>query len=112
MPGRRPPRNQKPRELRRRVVVPARLRDGASWSDACILNVSSRGLMIHTGRPVRCGSEVELRRGEYMIVARVVWRDGARAGLRAEERVPIEEIVMGGHAPALQLTANNGERRR
>ena len=112
MPGRRPPRTHKPRELRRRVVVPARLRDGASWSDACILNISSRGLMIHTGRPVRRGSEVELRRGEHMIVARVVWRDGARAGLRAEERVPIEEIVMSGHASALQLAAPNGERRR
>jgi len=112
MSGRRPPRNQKPRELRRRVVVPARLRDGASWSDACILNISSRGLMIHTGRPVRCGSEVELCRGEHMIVARVVWRDGGRAGLRAKERVPIEEIVMSGHAAALQLAAANGERRR
>jgi len=94
------------------VVVPARLRDGASWSDACILNISSRGLMIHTGRPVRCGSEVELCRGEHMIVARVVWRDGGRAGLRAKERVPIEEIVMSGHAAALQLAAANGERRR
>jgi len=112
MSGRRPPRNQKPRELRRRVVVPARLRDGASWSDACILNISSRGLMIHTGRPVRCGSEVELCRGEHMIVARVVWRDGGRAGLRAKERVPIEEIVMSGHAAALPLAAANGERRR
>ena len=94
------------------MVVPARLRDGASWSDACILNISSRGLMIHTGRPVRCGSEVELCRGEHMIVARVVWRDGGRAGLRAKERVPIEEIVMSGHAAALQLAAANGERRR
>ena len=68
--------------------------------------------MIHTGRPIRCGREVELRRGEHMIVARVVWRDGARAGLRCDERVPVEEIVMLGHAPALQLTATNGERRR
>ena len=47
-----------------------------------------------------------------MIVARVVWRDGARAGLRTDERVPVEEIVMLGHAPALQLTAPGGERRR
>jgi hypothetical protein len=94
------------------VLVPARLRDGASWSDACILNISSRGMMIHTGRPIRRGCEVELRRGEHMIVARVMWRDGARAGLRTDERVPVDEIVMLGHAPALQLTAANGERRR
>lgn len=105
-------RAQKPRELRRRVVVPARLRHGASWSDTCILNISSRGLMIHTGRPVLKGAEVEIWRGDHMIVARVVWREGARAGLKAEDRVPVEEIITLGSAPALQLTADRGERRK
>jgi hypothetical protein len=94
------------------VVVPARLRHGASWSDTCILNVSSRGLMIHTGRPIPRGTEVELRRGDHLIVARVVWREGGRAGLRSEDRLPIEDIVTLGQSPALQLTAANGERRK
>ena len=111
MPARKSSRAQKPRELRRRVVVPARLRHGASWSDACILNVSSRGLMIYTGRPIAPGTEVEIRRGDHAIVARVIWRDCGRAGLQAEERVPIEEIVTLGQSPALQLTAD-GERRK
>lgn len=91
--------------------MPARLRHGASWSDACILNISSRGLMIHTGRPIAQGTMVEIRRGDHAIVARVMWRDGARAGLQAEERVPIEEIVTIGQSPALQLTAARVERR-
>lgn len=68
--------------------------------------------MIHTGRPVLKGAEVEVWRGDRMIVARVVWREGARAGLRAEERVPVEEIITLGNAPALQLTADRGERRK
>jgi hypothetical protein len=102
---------QKPRELRRRVMMPARLRHGASWSDACILNISSRGLMIHTGRPMSQGTMVEVRRGDHAIVARVMWRDGARAGLQSEERVPIEEIVTVGQSPALQLTAASVDRR-
>lgn len=92
--------------------MPARLRHGSSWSDACILNVSSRGLMIHTGRPIPRGAEVEVRRGDHVIVARVVWRDGGRAGLRAEDRVPVEEIITLGQSPALQLTASTGERRK
>jgi hypothetical protein len=92
--------------------VPARLRHGASWSDACILNVSSRGLMIHTGRPVIRGSEVEIRRGDHVIVARVMWREGAKAGLKAEERVPVEDIVTLGQSPQYQLTAATGERRK
>lgn len=103
---------KKPRELRRRVLLPARLRHGSSWSDACILNVSSRGLMIHAGRPMARGTQVELRRGEHVIVARVMWRDGGRAGLRAEDRVPVEEIIRLGQSPALQLTARTGERRK
>lgn len=89
------------------MVMPARLRHGASWSDACILNISSRGLMIHTGRPIVQGTEVEIRRGDQIIVARVVWRDGGRAGLRSEDRVPIEEIVSLAKAPPLQLTAGD-----
>lgn len=103
---------QRPRELRRRVVVPARLRHGASWSDTCILNVSSRGLMIHTSRPVSRGTQVEIYRGDHVIVARVVWREGARAGLQADERLPVEEIMTLGKSPALQLTADQGERRK
>ena len=103
---------QKPRELRRNVVVPARLRHGAAWSDACILNISSRGLMIHTGRQIARGTKVEVRRGDHVIVARVVWRDGGRAGLRADHRVPVEEIMTLGLSPALQLTAGPVERRK
>ena len=104
--------SEKPRELRRRVMMPARLRHGASWSDACILNISSRGMMIHTGRPILQGTTVEIRRGDHAIVARVMWRDGARAGLQAEDRLPIEEIVTIGQSPALQLTAAPAERRK
>ena len=105
---------QKPRELRRRVVVPARLRDGRSWTDTCILNVSSRGLMIQTSRPLVEGSDVEVRCGEHVIRARVMWRDGARTGLRSQQLVPMDEIMTIGQATALQLTAagSPSDRRR
>jgi hypothetical protein len=92
--------------------MPARLRHGASWSDACILNISSRGLMIHSGRPLAQGTVVEICRGDYVILARVMWRDGAKAGLRAENRVPVEEIIVLGRSPACELIAGAGERRK
>ena len=106
--------SHRPRELRRRVVLPARLRLGTSWGDACILNISSRGLLIQAIRGAEAGSLIELRRGEHAILARVIWREGSRAGLRAEERLPMEDILTLSQAPALQLTASHGniERRR
>ena len=94
------------------MVLPARMRHGAAWSDACILNVSSRGLLIHTSRQAPMGSEIELRRGEHVILARVVWRDGAKVGLRADDRVPIEEIVTLGQSRVLQLSAGGSVERR
>ena len=105
---------QRPRELRRRVVLPARMRTESSWCDACILNISSRGMMIHVGRGAPHTDMVELRRGPHVIVARVVWRDGSRAGLHSDDRLPIEEILSLSQAPALQLTAGEAfvERRR
>jgi hypothetical protein len=98
----------RPRELRRRVLLPARMRNGGQWADACILNISSRGLMIQSARAGPEGSVIELRRGEHVIVARVVWRDGARAGLQSEQRVPVEEIMSLSGSQALQLVANEG----
>lgn len=105
MSSRRPSFSHRPRELRRRVVLPARLRTGAQWSDTCILNISSRGLMIYSGKPAPKGSLVEVRRGEHVIIARVAWREGARVGLCAEDRVLIEQITSVGHSQAFRLTA-------
>jgi hypothetical protein len=97
--------NKKPRELRTSVVLAARIRADTGWGDACILNVSSRGLLITSSRVGGEGSTVELRHGAHAIVARVVWRKGTRAGLRTSERVPFEDIVTLSRASALRLTA-------
>ncbi len=97
--------SHRPRELRRRVMLPARLRTGAQWSDTCILNISSRGLLIHSARAGPQGSMVELRQGEHVIVARVMWREGSRAGLQSYERLPVERIMSQSQSRALQLTA-------
>jgi hypothetical protein len=91
------------------------MRSDSGWSDACILNISSRGLLVRSGRPAVRGSVIELRHRDYAIVGRVVWSDGAHAGLQAEERVPVEQILSFSQAPSLQLTAVNGrpvERRK
>lgn len=104
-----------PRELRRKAMVPARVRTGAQWGDACILNVSSRGLMIRSGQTILKGSTLVIARGDHLIVGRVVWADRDRCGLVSDERLPVEEILSVAQSRALQVIATNGvihDRRR
>ena len=87
-------------------MLRARMRAPSGWSDACILNVSSRGLMINAPAAwATQGSSIELWHGEHVIVGTIVWRKGARAGLQADERIPVDAILADGRSAALQLTA-------
>lgn len=74
-------------------MLPARLRSASGWSDACILNISSGGLLIFSKAAAVPGSRVEIRRGGTMVIARVAWRENQRIGLASEHVIAIEEIV-------------------
>ena len=74
-------------------MLPARMRSSGGWSDACILNVSSRGLLVYSNTAVDPGSTVEIRRGGQLVIARVVWRQNQRIGLCSPDPVPIEDII-------------------
>lgn len=103
------------REWRRRVAIPARVRIGPRWDDACILNLSTRGMMISTANPPAMGGEIEVCRADQVIRARVVWHSGARVGLRAEDMIAVDDILSGSAGDGLHLTApgawSGGERR-
>jgi hypothetical protein len=83
----------KPREPRRKVMLRARMRIGAAWRDACILDLSSRGLMIQAKEPPRGGSYIEIRRGRHIIVARVMWTNDGRCGLRTQDALVPDAII-------------------
>ena len=68
------------------------MRVGASWSDVCIRNMSSRGLLVETATPPAQAVYVEIRRGPSVIVARCVWVREDRCGLRTQERMTIDEL--------------------
>ena len=88
-----PSNHQRNREWRRFVRVKARIKSNDGWRDAAILNVSSRGLMIHSSCGPDPGRPVEIRSGEQAIRARVVWRKGQRLGLRSETTLPVMDLV-------------------
>lgn len=81
------------REWRRRVRVRARMNAPSGWVDASILDVSSHGIMIHARDCAPPGARVELRGGDLVINARVVWRRGQRAGLQSREVLPLLDIM-------------------
>ena len=85
----------KPREERRNVVLQARIRADRGWGDACILNLSSQGMLLYSAQPAKLGSVVEIRRGEQAIIARVVWRENNRIGLRSQGRLQLQQVVAG-----------------
>jgi hypothetical protein len=74
-------------------MLPARMRGRSGWSDACILNVSRRGLLVYSSGSAGPGSFVEIRRGGQLVVARVIWRRNGRIGLHSPEPVRVDDII-------------------
>ena len=95
------------------MLLPARVRTASGWSDACILNVSSRGMMIHAKTAPPDGT-IELRHNQFAFVLEIVWRNGTRVGVRSSERLPVEDILTVSESACLRLTAERreGEERR
>jgi hypothetical protein len=81
------------------VLIPAQLRGESAWSEVCIRNISSHGMMLEMSRPPAPGCYVELRRANVVMVARVMWSDGAHCGLRTQAKVDLGALS-GVHAPS------------
>jgi hypothetical protein len=101
----------KPREARQKVMIRARMLSGSVWHDICILNCSPHGLGIQAADPPFRGSYVEIRRGQQVIVARVAWRNGHRAGLRSRDSILASALISGGNAPEAPTSEPYVERR-
>lgn len=76
------------------------MRTGASWSDVCILNLSKRGLGIQAADPPPRGTYVEVCRGSQLIVARVMWSKGHRAGLHSQDLIWVQALLGDGAVAA------------
>jgi hypothetical protein len=83
----------KPRELRRKVLIKARMRVVASWGDVCILNISSRGMQLQAARPPERGTYVEIRRGPHVIIGCVAWAKQHRFGIKSQDVLFIDAIT-------------------
>jgi hypothetical protein len=96
------------REPRLNVMIQARVRVGASWNDACILNLSSRGMMVRAASAPNRGSYLEIRRGNHLIVARVVWSNADRFGVYTQDPIPAAELVRGASSSSAATAPADG----
>ena len=69
------------------------MRTGAVWHEVCIVNLSSRGLGIQAADPPLRGTYVEICRGRHVIVARVMWTKGHRAGLQSQDLIFVQGLI-------------------
>lgn len=75
------------------MLIKARMQTGARWGDVCLLNMSSRGALVQSAEPSPQGAYIEVRRGHHVIVARVMWIEGHRFGIYAQDTIAIDQIV-------------------
>lgn len=87
------------------------MKAAADWHDACILNISSRGMLLQAAEPPVRGSYLEIRRGPFVIVARVMWAKSHRFGVKSQDVLPIDAIVHDVEAPVVGEGVRVGERR-
>jgi hypothetical protein len=92
------------------------MRSSAGWTDICIKNMSARGLMAEAATPPPRGSYVEIRRGQQIIIGCVIWAEGGRFGVRAQDRINVDAVVTEPRlairpAPATGGAQEAGERR-
>lgn len=83
----------KPREPRLKCVIKGRMRLNSLWSDVCIRNISSRGMLLQAGSPPPRGTYVEVYRGRHVIVACVAWAKDNRFGIQTQDRLDVQAIL-------------------
>jgi len=74
-------------------MIRARVRMDSCWSDAFILNLSRRGMLVRAPKAPARGSYLEICRGAHVIVARVIWSMPDRFGVQTQDPVPAEELI-------------------
>jgi hypothetical protein len=86
-------------EERTGVMVRATLRDGGGSREACVLDVSTRGLLLTTARPPARGEFVEIAIGDSRLAGQVKWSAKRRFGIALRDRVSVIAFLEGGQGP-------------
>ncbi|MDT9599223.1 PilZ domain-containing protein [Sphingosinicella rhizophila] len=83
------------REPRTKVLIAIRVRGDGLATEACLRDVSSRGVLVQTGKPPPRGTIVELIGPFQPMVGRVVWSSGRRFGAELREHLNVKALTTG-----------------
>ncbi len=95
----------KDREDRTRTMLRATLRDGGAERDACVLDLSHRGLMATATPAPKRGAYITLKVGRHELDGQVQWSEGRRFGLRLRERIDVLAVLGNEAGPTLLKAA-------
>lgn len=74
-------------------MIPCRMKSVRGWGDACIHNISSRGMMIASDDPLVPGDYVDIRRGRQVVIGRVIWRRDCYTGIRTQDVISADTLI-------------------
>ena len=100
----------KNRDPRQTVLIQMRMRAESTWVDVKIHNISKRGMLVRADHAPRTGSVVELRKGQTVVVGRVMWRLEQLFGIRTQDTIQPEALT--GVAVAEGGASSSGSDRR
>jgi hypothetical protein len=98
-------------EDRTRLMIRAMLRDGGPEREACLLDLSSGGLMATVSEAPRRGTFAEVIVGRHSLVGQVQWSEGRRFGMKLREKIDVLAVI-GNEAGPTALAAARKARGR
>jgi hypothetical protein len=102
--------DQRPREARTKVLIRARLRGVGAECDACIVDASTRGLLVTCSTPPARGAFVELVASGYPLIGHVKWSNGRRFGVVLQDRISVAALVANDGGPVRLPKSATGRR--
>ncbi|WP_310532637.1 hypothetical protein [Novosphingobium sp.] len=86
-------------EPRHKVLMRGRLHGSGFARDVCLLDASSRGLLLTLAQPPARGEMIDILVNGHTLFGQVEWSKGRRMGLRFRERIDVLALISGDSGP-------------
>lgn len=96
-------------EPRHKVLMRGKLHGSGFARDVCVLDASSRGLLLTLATPPARGEMIDIMVNGHTLFGQVEWTSGRRMGLRFQERIDVLAFIAGETGP---LALKRGKARK